>query len=191
MDFEDPRPIRWTAEDYYKLAESGALQGRRVQLIGGEIIEMAAQHNVHLAAITLAQNALSQAFGAAHWVRVQGSLDLSPLSVPDPDLAVIFGTPRNYTVNNPTSALLVVEVSDTTLAYDRRVKASLYAASGIADYWIINIPDKQLEVYRDPVADATQAFGFRYDSQAVLSAHDFVTPLALPAGQIAVADLLP
>jgi Uma2 family endonuclease len=191
MEVTDPRPLRWTAEDYYKLCESGVVRGRRVQLIDGEIVEMAAQHNVHLAAITLSEDALRAAFGSGYWVRVQGSLDLSPLSVPDPDLAVIVGSARNYTVNNPTTALLVVEVSDTTLYYDRRPKGNLYAASGIADYWIVNIPDRQLEVYRDPVADPTAPFGFRYDNSVILAVGDFVTPLALPSGRIAVADMLP
>jgi Uma2 family endonuclease len=120
------------------------------------------------------------------------SLDLSPHSVPDPDLAVIVGTARTIPpTHNPTTALLIVEVSDTTLRYDRRVKGSLYAASGITDYWIVNIPNHQLEVYRDPVADSTQPFGFRYNSQTILVPGDFVAPLALPGGRIAVVDVLP
>jgi hypothetical protein len=61
----------------------------------------------------------------------------------------------------------------------------------IADYWIVNIPDNQLEIYRDPVADPTQPFGFRYDSRTILVPGDFVAPLALPSGRVAVADLLP
>src|SRR5262245_17207532 len=192
VEWTDPRPIRWTAEDYYKLCESEVLFGRRVQLIGGEIIEMAAQKNWHALGVALTEDALRNAFGPNYWVRGQMSLDLSPHSVPDPDVAVIAGSPRTHTTGtNPTTALLVVEVADTTLAYDRRTKASLYAASGIADYWIVNIPDRQVEVHRDPVPDAMQPFGFRYDSRTILVAGDLVSPLALPSGQVAVADLLP
>jgi Uma2 family endonuclease len=166
--------------------------GHRVELIGGEIIEMPAQKNWHAFAVGGTEDALRAAFGPNYWVRGQMSLDLSPHSVPDPDVAVIAGSRLTHTSrNNPTSALLIVEVADTTLAYDRGAKGSLYAASGIADYWIVNIPDKQLEVYRDPVADSTAPFGFRYDTRTILAAGDFVTPLALPSGQIAVADLLP
>jgi Uma2 family endonuclease len=191
MDWTEPRPLRLTAGEYYQLCESGVLRGRRVQLSEGEVVETAAQHNVHLAAITLTADALRGAFGPGYWVRVQGSLDLSPHSVPDPDLAVIVGTPRTCTQNNPTSALLAVEVSDTTLAYDRRVKASLYAAAGVADSWVVNIPDRQLEVHRDPVPDAGQAFRFRYNDRTVLLPGDSATPLALPGALIPVADLLP
>src|SRR5262245_58138481 len=137
----DPRPFRWTPEQYCRLSDEGYFDGRRVELIGGEIVEMASQHNIHLAAIKLTDVALCQAFGAAFWVRAQGTLDLSPHGMPDPDVAVVPGSPRGVaaTTPNPTSALLVVEVAESTLAYDRGAKASLYAAAGITDYWIVNL----------------------------------------------------
>ncbi len=105
---------------------------------------------------------------------------------------MIPGNFRSYVGQGiPTSALLVVEVSETTLYYDRNQKASLYAASGIADYWIINVVQRQVEVYRDPVPDATQAFGYRYASRTILDPGEVVSPLALPGATVAVADLLP
>jgi Uma2 family endonuclease len=192
MSSAEPRPIRWTKDEYYRLCDEGWFNERRVQLIGGEIIEMAAQKNWHAWAITATEKALSAAFGPAYWVRVQMSLDLSPYSVPDPDLAVIAGAFTTHrTTSNPTTALLIVEVSETTLAYDRNRKASLYAASGISDYWIVNLVDRQVEVYRDPVADATQPFGFRYATRTILDPADVVSPLVLPGASIAVTDLLP
>jgi Uma2 family endonuclease len=192
MEFTEPRPLRWAREDYYRLCAAEWFQGRRVQLIGGEIIEMPAQKNLHAVAVALTDDALTAAFGSGYWVRVQMSLDLSPLSVPDPDLAVVPGTPRSYaTAGNPTAALLVVEVSETTLAYDRNHKAGLYAAAGISDYWIVNLVDRQLEVHRDPVADAARPFGYRYDSRTILDPADEVVPLAAPRGRVTVADLLP
>jgi Uma2 family endonuclease len=192
MEVTEPRPLRWTREDYYRLCEAEWFQGRRVQLIGGEIIEMPAQKNWHAMAITLTEDALRAAFGPGHWVRVQMSLDLSPHSVPDPDLAVVPGTPRSYrTASNPTTALLIVEVSESTLPYDRSAKASLYAAAGLADYWIVNLVQRQLEVHRDPVADGAQPYGFRYASRSILDPADVVTPLAAPQARITVADLLP
>jgi Uma2 family endonuclease len=192
----EPRPIRWTAEEFWRLYEAGLFVGRRVELIGGEIVERAPQLNFHSFGIKFMEDALNGAFGPNYWVRVQMSLDLSPhSSLADPDLAVIAGSARSHhqaspSRNVPTTALLVVEVSETTLAYDRGRKMSLYAASGIADYWILNVPDQQLEVHRDPVADASQPFGFRYDQVTVLGAGDVVSPLALPAAQIPVADLI-
>ena len=84
-----------------------------------------------------------------------------------------------------------MEVSDTTVAYDRYHKAPLYAAGGIIDYWIVNLVQRQLEVYRDPVADSTQLFGFRYNSRTILDPPDTIAPLAAPQSQIIVTDLLP
>lgn len=192
MDLSEPRPFRWTRDDYIRLCEAEWFQGRRVQLIGGEIIEMPSQYDPHLAAIDLTRDALLLAFGQGYWVRAQGTLDLSPLGMPDPDVAVVPGSPRGAQPRHiPPSALLVVEVSESTLAYDRNAKAGLYAASGIADYWIVNLVQRQLEVYRDPVADPSQPFGFRYGSRTILDPTDTVTPLAAPGASMAVADLLP
>jgi Uma2 family endonuclease len=192
MPNAEPHVFRWTREDYYRLCEAEWFLGRRVQLIGGEIIEYPPSSNWHAAAVTLTGDALRLAFGPGYWVRVKGSLALSPCSVPDPALAVVPGTPRDHrTQEIATSALLVVEVSDTTLHYDRTHKASLYAAASIADYWIVNLVQRQLEVYRDPVADATQVFGFRYANRTILDPADAVTPLAAPQARVTVADLFP
>ena len=86
---------------------------------------------------------------------------------------------------------MVVEVSEATLGFDRVPKASLYASANVADYWIVNLVQRQLEVYRDPVADSTQLFGFRYNSRTILDPPDTVSPLAAPQASITVADLLP
>jgi Uma2 family endonuclease len=174
------------------MAEAGLFLDCRVELIEGEIVEMPPQKNFHAAAISLTQDALNAAFGPGHWVRVQMSLDLTPLSVPDPDLAVVPGSPRQVkSAQNPTTALLIVEVSETTLRFDRGRKASLYARAGIADYWIVNLVDRQLEVRRNPVSDGNQPYGFRYADEMILSPADFVTPLGAPQARISVVDLLP
>src|SRR5262249_43730922 len=104
-------------------------------------------------------DALRAAFGPGFWVRPLGSLDLTPISGPDPDLAVVPGSHRQPSLNKTTTALLIVEVSEATLAFDRHEKGSLYAQVGIADYWILNLPDQQLEVRRNPVADSAARFG--------------------------------
>jgi Uma2 family endonuclease len=187
----EPRPYRWSRDEYIRLSEEGWFNDRRVELIGGEIVEMASQFDQHLAAITLTEDALRQAFGAGYWVRVQGTLDLSPHGMPDPDLAVVRGSPRGAGRAYQTTALLVVEVSDSSLAFDRNAKASLYAAAGIADYWIVNLVQRQLEVHRNPVADATTLFGCRYADRTIHDPGDAVAPLAAPQAAVAVADLLP
>lgn len=189
----NPRRRPFTAAEFWKMYELGFFNGQRVELIGGEIVAMAAQSNLHAVGIDLIRCALEAAFGTGFWVRAQNSLDLSPLSVPDPDIAVVIGSPLQFRGQraNPTSALLIVEVSETTLWEDRGRKASLYAAAGIPDYWILNIADSVLEVRRDPRADATQEFGFGYATLTTLTADDFATPLAAPTARIAVADVLP
>jgi Uma2 family endonuclease len=186
-----PKPVRWTREQYIEMSELGFFIGRRVELIGGEILEMAAQHDIHLASIDLTRNALQVAFGAGYWVRAQGSLDLSPHGIPDPDIAVILGSPHGAGHTIPTSALLVVEVSNRTLSYDRIAKTSLYAAGSIADYWIVNLVDRQLEVHRNPVADPSKLFGFGYSSRTILDPSDAIAPLAAPHTPVAVTSLLP
>jgi hypothetical protein len=122
---QGPSPRSWDAEELYRMLDLGWFQDRRVELLGGEMVEMPAQNNLHGAAVTLTADALRAAFGAGHWVRVQMSLDLSPHSVPDPDVAVIPGSPRGVTPTspNPTTALLGVEVSDTTLSTDATTRA--------------------------------------------------------------------
>jgi Uma2 family endonuclease len=198
LDAEPPGPEklparRWTREEFFQMLDLGWFQGQRVTLIDGEVLEMPAQKDYHGAAITLTMDALRIAFGPGFWVRNQMSLDLSPRSVPDPDLAVVPGSPRGITASSatPTSALLIVEVAETTLSYDRNHQANLYAAAGIADYWIVNLVQRQLEVYRDPIADSSQLFGFRYNRRAILDPPDTVSPLAAPQASITVADLLP
>lgn len=193
----NPRPRRqFTAAEFWKMYELGFFNNQRVELIGGEIVAMAAQSNWHWVGVSNVQDALELAFPRAQCsVRNQASLDLSPLSVPDPDIAVVLGSKRSWAQSrlNPTAGvvLLIVEVSETTLGEDRSRKASLYAAAGVADYWILNLVDNVLEVRRDPRPDATQDFGFGYATLTTLTATDFVSPLAAPATRIPVADLLP
>jgi Uma2 family endonuclease len=188
----EPRPYRWTADEYYKLSEAGFFQDRRVQLIDGEIIEMPIQTNFHAAARTLTRDVLSQAFGAGFWVRELAPLDLSLYTVPDPDHAVVPGKPRDYlSRGTPTTALLVVEVSEFTLGLDRDRKGSLYAQANITDYWIVNLVQWQLEVYRNPIADPSHPVGFRYADRIILDPGDAIAPLAAPHAKVAVADLLP
>lgn len=185
-----PGPPKFTRDEYMRLSELEFIANSRIQLIGGELVEMPGQKNTGFAVISRVQRLLEAAFGPGHWVRNQGTLDLSPYGVPDPDLAVIVGDPDNPTYDNPTSALLVVEVADSSLSYDRNTKASLYAAAGVADYWIVNIPGGQLEVRRDPQPDPTQEFGFGYGSLTTVKPGGTVAPLAAPAAAIPVDRIL-
>jgi Uma2 family endonuclease len=92
---------------------------------------------------------------------------------------------------HPTTALFIIEVADTSLEYDRGCKASLYARAGIADYWIVNLVDNRVEVYRDPVPDPSERFGHRYSSRVDVVAPARVASLALPDVAIPVARIFP
>jgi Uma2 family endonuclease len=187
------RPRKWSRDEYVQMSERGWFVGCKVHLIGGEVIEMAAsQYDPHAAGVTLTVDALRQAFGSGYWVRTQASLDLDPHGVPDPDIAVVLGSPRGARPRHmPTTALLVVEISDSTLREDRTTMASLYAAGGITDYWILNLVQRQLEVYRDRVADPSAQFGWSYADRTIFDPGEFASPLALPRARVAVDDLLP
>jgi Uma2 family endonuclease len=184
-------PLRWTREEYYRLAEDGYFAGKRVMLIDGEIIAMTPQNEPHSTGIIVTAVALHAAFGDEMTYRQQMPLNLGQSSDPEPDVAVEAGPPRSQPRRHPTTALLVVEIADSSLAYDTGDKASLYAAGGIADYWVVDLVHNRLIVFRDPKPDAAARFGHGYSSIRYLDRADAVAPLAAPTSPVAVADLLP
>jgi Uma2 family endonuclease len=112
-------------------------------------------------------------------------------SAPEPDLAVVRGTRADYRHAHPANPALVVEVAEASLDHDRRQKGSLYARAGIGDYWIVNLIDRVLEVYRDPVPEPSALYGWRYRSVQRLEPPATIALAALPNTAVAVADLLP
>jgi Uma2 family endonuclease len=185
-----PPERRFSVADYYRMADSGLFLDERVELIDGRVIRMPPQGNNHDVAITLAHELLLRLFTDGYWVRQQMSLDFSPMSSPEPDVAVVDADARTNLLK-PRSALLVIEVSETTLNYDRNVKQRLYASNNIADYWIINLQDWQLEIYREPQLDSHGQFTHRYRDPSIFMLRESVTPLALPGASISVAQLFP
>jgi Uma2 family endonuclease len=174
---------RWTREEYDKMIAADMFApGERVELIDGEILQMTPQGSVHATVIQLLHDALRLAFGSAFSIRSQLPIALAPDSEPEPDLAVVPGNARDYWDAHPATALLLVEVSDTTLEYDRQRKGSLYARAGIEDYWIVNIIDRCIEVYRDPGQES-------YRTCQRFVPGDHISPLAAPQAKISVADI--
>ena len=186
----EPQARRWTREEFYRLAEIGFFRGQRAELIEGEIMVLSPQKAEHFTTTDRVSELLRNAFGTGYHVRMQGPLELGPHSEPEPDVAVVVGTRDQYAKRHPTTAALIVEVSDTTLLSDRTRKASLYARAGIADYWIVNLVDRRLEVRRTPIADATQVYGHGYAALTELVAPATISPLALPDIAIPVAALI-
>ena len=183
---------RWTRDEYQRLADVGLLApDERVELIEGEIIVVPPQRSRHAVGIRLAERKLRAVFSPAFDVLVQMPLALGPHSQPEPDLAVVAGSPRDFTEAHPTSAVLVVEVSDTTLSYDRETKGSLYAAADIPEYWILKLVDRQLEMHRDPSALPGARYGFGYRTRVIALSGEVVDAPALAGARVAVDDLLP
>jgi Uma2 family endonuclease len=123
-------------------------------------------------------------------VRQGAPVALDDESEPEPDVIVIPGQERDYRAEHPSRPALIVEVADSSLAFDRRHKGSVYARAGMADYWIVNLRRRVLEVYRQPGLSPSSRFGWKYSSVRTLKEQASVTPLAAGAA-VVVADLLP
>ena len=190
----DVRTRRWTRIEYDRLIDAGFFRpGNPVELLGGQMVVAEPQGSRHFATLRATQEALREAFGDRWEIRGQGPIALDDESEPEPDLAVVPGTFRDYRAAHPSSPSLVVEVSETSLALDRAHKGSLYARAGLVDYWIVNLPERRLEVYRDPEPDETAPFGWRYRSVTILEPGlepgASVSPLARPDRRLQVSDL--
>lgn len=185
------RTRRWTRVEYDKLIETGFLgPGDKIELLGGQLCVSEPQNNPHATAISLGLDALQKALAPRWHVRVQLPIALDDESEPEPDLAVVAGGPRDYS-DHPSRPGLVVEVADSSLALDRTHKGSLYARARLSEYWIVNLVDRVLEVYRDPGPDAGAPYGWAYRTVLTLGPDEPIAPLAAPAARILTADLLP
>jgi Uma2 family endonuclease len=185
-----PRNMLWTVDQFHYLGDLGMFEGRRAMLIDGVIVEEGPMNPPHAIAATKTEDTIRDAFGRGYHVRVAKPLVLGQATDPEPDVAVVVGKAGDYTAH-PTTAALVVEVSDSSLRYDTTVKVGVYAAGGIAEYWVVDVNGRQLLVYRDPQPDATQPHGHTFSTQLTLGPNDTVSPLAAPTVTIRVADLLP
>lgn len=186
------RRRRFSRAEYEKLIELGVFQpGEPIELIGGELMVAEPQGAAHYTAIRKTVKALEAAFGPGWEVRMQGPVGLDDDSEPEPDVAVVPGSPDDYGRIHPSRPALTVEVAESSLGIDRRHKGSLYARAGLLDYWVLNLIDRVLEVYREPVADSTAPFGWRYARVEVLDGSARVAPLATPASAVSVSQLLP
>jgi|SRR5579883_1260757 len=171
-----PGPWRCTREQYRKFCEAGFFQEKRYQLIRGEIIDMGDQSPRHFSMVDLAVEVLKAAFGLGFFVRNSGPLGFDD-SQPEPDVAVVRGSRLDYLTTHPDSALLAVEVSLTTLAYDLTTKAELYATANIPEYWVLDLEGKELHVFRDPAKLPTGLEAVASSTHMTFHSGESVTPL--------------
>jgi Uma2 family endonuclease len=177
---------------YERMVAHGAFGPEdRVELLDGLLVMREPQGSRHAVAVGLVRSALERAFGTGFHVREEKPLALDALSEPEPDLVVVRGRLRDYVAAHPSAPALVVEVADSSLALDRLRKAGLYARAGVADYWIVNLVDATLEVYREPVRASAGRRWWRYISVRRLKRGAVISPLAAPRARLRVADLLP
>jgi Uma2 family endonuclease len=186
-----PRTHRYTVEEYYKMTELGFFDGKHVELIEGEVLEMSAMGRPHVWAVKRSARLLEELFEPGWFVQTQAPLRFGKRSEPEPDIAVVTGRMEDYPTEHPTTADLIVEVSDKTLYYDRKRKASLYAKAGIADYWVLNLKKNQLEIFRRPIPDADAYYGFKYADMRIVVEGESASPLIKPDAAIAVTEMLP
>ena len=183
-----PRNLLWTVDQFHYLGDLGMFEGRRAMLIEGVIVEQGPMSPPLAISLELTTDAIRAIFGTGWRVRVQLPLDLGQTTDPSPDLAVVAGTARG-TSTHPSTAALVIEVSDTSLTYDTTTKAELYATAGITDYWVVDVSGRHVLVFRDPPPIA--AGGVSYGTQLSLGVGDSIAPLAAPGSLVRIADLIP
>lgn len=177
----------WTVEEYHRMAEAGIFHPEeRVELIAGQIIRMSAKGTPHTAAVRRTARVLRCLLENRAEVYTQDPIELDDFSEPEPDVAVVRLDPLDYADHHPTPSdvYLIIEVADSSLKYDRETKAKAYARSGIADYWVLDVIDRKLHVFREPTQEG-------YQSEGIFSEEASVSPLQFPTLVIALQVMLP
>jgi len=187
---ERPRLHRWSRGEYARLIDHGILdEDDLVELLDGLLLVKEPQYSPHRTAVLLTAKALEQAFGEGWFVQTQSPIILDDRSEPEPDVCVVFGSPRDYVMAHPSQPALIVEVAQSGLHLARGRKAAAYVRAVIADYWILNLIDRVLEVHREPRRSAYRRWG--YSSIEVAGPNAIASPLAVRGANILlVADLL-
>jgi len=188
------RPVlhRWTRRQYARLIDHGLLdEDDPIELLDGLLLVKEPQSSPHRTAVGLVAKALERAFGDGWFVQTQSPIGLDDRSEPEPDVCVVRGSLRDYVDAHPTHPALIVEVALSGLRVARGRKATAYARGGIADYWILNLIDRVLEVHREPARPGPARRRWGYASIETLGAEATVVPLAAPSSTIRIADLLP
>jgi Uma2 family endonuclease len=179
---------RISIEEYHLMAEAGVFGGNtRIELINGQLIETVSPiHPPHTYSTRQLMTAFVARFGSRAVVYVQMPVTLPPDSEPQPDVALARHDARNYVDRHPgpEDLFIVIEVADSTLLMDRRLKVPLYARAGIRDLWLVNIPDERIEIYREP-------HGRRYRQIKLAQRGETIEMLAFPGESFAVDDILP
>jgi Uma2 family endonuclease len=183
---------RWTRHEYERLIDHGFLdEDDPIELLDGLLLVKEPQHSPHRTAVLLVAKAVERAFGDGWFVQTQSPIILDDRSEPEPDVCVVRGSPRDYVDAHPAHPALIVEVAQSGLRIARGRKAAAYARAQIADYWIVNLVDRVLEIHRELARPGPARRHWGYAATETLGADATITPLAARSAVIPVADLLP
>jgi Uma2 family endonuclease len=180
-------PKLWTKREYMEKVERGFLSKQRVFLYRGELIEMPGMGALHWQGIKKLKTWLVKNFEPEFETNIQAPFEAFDETMPEPDGAV-------YTIEQearrpcPDSAVLIIELSDSSVELDREL-AFEYAASNVLEYWMVNLRDRQIEVFRDSVADLKSITGFRYASHRVVPESEIISPLCKPEAKLKFSNL--
>ncbi len=177
---------KFTVAEYFRMVEAGVLQPReRVELIEGEILLMPPMGSQHIGSVSRYARVFINRAAGRFSVQIQGTVLLGEHSAPEPDLALLKFREDDYSFAHavPDDILLVIEVADSSLTYDRDIKAHLYGRAGIPETWVLNLPGDCIERFLEPCPNG-------YAQHTILRRGERVTPVSLPEIELAVADLL-
>ncbi|MDZ7957314.1 MAG: Uma2 family endonuclease [Aulosira sp. DedQUE10] len=185
---ETTLPLRlWTVEEYHRMAEAGIFGAdERVELLEGKIIWMSAKGTAHRSAVGRTDYLLKNRLVNRAWVAIQNPVKLNERSEPEPDIAVVKIDPLDYAEHHPTppEIYLIIEVADSSLKLDCETKGKYYSKAGIRDYWVLDVVNCQLHIFRKPTEDG-------YQSEKILSEDETISPLEFPNVRITVLEILP
>jgi Uma2 family endonuclease len=174
------RPLLRT--EYDRLVESGAFESERLELLDGMLVTMTPQNAAHAHTVQRLAEILVLALRGHAIVRAQSPLALLDDSEPEPDIAVV--PLGDYSATHPAEAYLVIEVAESSLRRDRLVKAPIYARAGVAEYWLVDLDGRSVEIYRDPKSA-------EFASMLRLGEHENLRPARFPDLEISIAAILP
>ncbi|MBD2500076.1 Uma2 family endonuclease [Anabaena azotica] len=177
----------WTVEEYHRMAEAGIFGAdERVELLEGKIIWMIAKGTAHRSAVSRTDRLLQNSLKNVALICVQDPVKLNERSEPEPDISVVKVDPLDYADHHPTPSevYLIIEVADSSLKLDCETKAQAYSQAGIKDYWVLDVVNRQLHVFREPTPEG-------YKVKVVLAEDETITPLEFPDLQIVVLEMLP
>jgi Uma2 family endonuclease len=188
LPLEPNRLKRLTVQDYRRMSELGILDpSERTELIAGQIVLMASKGTPHVLTLRLLAIALEALLRHQPvFVSTQDPIRLDNYSEPEPALTIVQGTIQDYADHHPrpNEVCLVVEVADSTLKQDCEIKDKLYAQAGIADYWVVDLKNRQLHIFRHPTPAC-------YTSHLILTEPNQVSPLAFPDVALSLTAILP